>query len=425
VARGPSLISDELLRQLMAAGQADLLVGIPTLNNASTIEPVLAAVHQAIAGGGVERRVLIVNSDGGSDDGTQALVLKASHSHAATLRASHSLRTMHRIVVPYHGLPGKRAAIRTLFAAADLLQTRAVAIVDPSATSPSAESLRALFLVGMDDRTDFVTACPARDPREAPLVTQAVRPLLAAALGASFDDPIGEEFVASGAYVADALRQPVWDDEPLRAGVDLWLRVHALAGPFKTVQVQAPARARLTPPDPPSLRSVVQQVLAATWTSLDLYAGRWVHGEPVRTPATLGDPGEPPPPQAWDWTEMARACQAAARDLQPLWNRTLKPALLRDLLAAIGAAPLGIGDALWADVLVDYTAAWRRGRGRTDDLSASFFPLYLGRAATYLREADGLAPDVARARLDALAREVRERRSRLVDAWRQAGPGGS
>ena len=52
MARGPSLISDELLRQLMAAGQADLLVGIPTRNNASTIEPVLAAVHEAIAGGG-------------------------------------------------------------------------------------------------------------------------------------------------------------------------------------------------------------------------------------------------------------------------------------------------------------------------------------------------------------------------------------
>ena len=95
------------------------------------------------------------------------------------------------------------------------------------------------------------------------------------------------------------------------------------------------------------------------------------------------------------------------------------------MLAAIGATPLDIGDALWADVLVDYTAAWRRGRGRTEDLAASFFPLYLGRAATYLREADGLAPDVARARLDALAHGVRERRSRLVDAWRQAGPGGS
>ena len=127
-------------------------------------------------------------------------------------------------------------------------------------------------------------------------MTQAVRPLLAAALGASFDDPVGEEFVASGAFVADALRQPVWDDEPLRAGVDLWLRVHALAGPFTTAQVQAPARARPTSPDPPSLRSVVQQVLAATWTSLDLCASRWVAGEPVRPPATLDGPGRAPGP---------------------------------------------------------------------------------------------------------------------------------
>ena len=34
MARPPSLLSDALLRQLMAAGQTDVVIGIPTLNNA-------------------------------------------------------------------------------------------------------------------------------------------------------------------------------------------------------------------------------------------------------------------------------------------------------------------------------------------------------------------------------------------------------
>ena len=217
----------------MAAGQTDVVIGVPTLNNAATIEPVLAAVHQAVVEGFPQRRVLIVNSDGGSEDGTQHLVGLSSRSRTATLLASHSLRTMHRIVAPFHGLPGKRAAVRTLFAAADLLQVRAVAIVDPTATAPSAEALRTLFLQVLDGAADFAAPAPIRDPREGPLVTQVVRPMLKAVFGGTFEDPLGEEFVASGRFVGDALRQPVWDDEPLRAGIDLWLRVHALAGTLR------------------------------------------------------------------------------------------------------------------------------------------------------------------------------------------------
>jgi hypothetical protein len=42
-----SALSDELLRQLIAVGQVDILVGLPTLNNASTIIDVVRAVHRA------------------------------------------------------------------------------------------------------------------------------------------------------------------------------------------------------------------------------------------------------------------------------------------------------------------------------------------------------------------------------------------
>ena len=40
-----SSLPDALLRQLIAVGQVDVLVGLPTLNNAATIENVVRAVH--------------------------------------------------------------------------------------------------------------------------------------------------------------------------------------------------------------------------------------------------------------------------------------------------------------------------------------------------------------------------------------------
>ena len=50
VTRGAGeLLSDELLHHLMAVGHVDVLVGVPTLNNAPTIRPVVKAVHQAFS----------------------------------------------------------------------------------------------------------------------------------------------------------------------------------------------------------------------------------------------------------------------------------------------------------------------------------------------------------------------------------------
>lgn len=125
--RSPAtLLPDEVIRQLVAAGQADIVVGVPTLDNAATVGQVVAAAEQAAAAAVGFRRVLVFNSDGGSTDGTTDQVLRATAG--APVMASHSLRTIHRIVAPYHGLPGKPAALRTIVAVAELLQARAVLV---------------------------------------------------------------------------------------------------------------------------------------------------------------------------------------------------------------------------------------------------------------------------------------------------------
>ena len=112
-----SALSDALLRQLIAVGQVDILVGLPTLNNAATVADVVRAVHVCFARDFPRLRTVMINSDGGSTDGTPELIRSASLSEADTLLTSHSLRTIHRVVAPYHGLPGKHTALRTVFAA--------------------------------------------------------------------------------------------------------------------------------------------------------------------------------------------------------------------------------------------------------------------------------------------------------------------
>jgi hypothetical protein len=126
-----SSLSDALLRQLMAVGQVDVLVALPTLNNAATIVDVVRAVHVCFTRDLPRLRTVVINVDGGSTDGTPELVRAASFTDADVVQTSYSLRTLHRVVAPYHGLPGKHTALRTVFAAGELARASVIAVVDP------------------------------------------------------------------------------------------------------------------------------------------------------------------------------------------------------------------------------------------------------------------------------------------------------
>jgi glycosyltransferase involved in cell wall biosynthesis len=178
-----SLLSDDLLRQLIAAGQVDVVVGVPTLNNAATVGGVVRAVHLAFTGPFKRDRTVLINFDAGSDDGTPDIVRRASLVESDTLVAPPAFRTIHRISSPYHGLPGKGGALRALFAAAELLDAKAVALFDPDVVSITSDWVARLVRPVYRDGYDYVAPVFTRHPAEGPLVTQLARPLVRGAYG--------------------------------------------------------------------------------------------------------------------------------------------------------------------------------------------------------------------------------------------------
>src|SRR6185295_20335488 len=96
----PSVLSDALLRQLMAVGQVDILVGLPTLNNAATVDAVARAIHMCFTRDYPRLRTVLLNSDAGSTDGTPERVRDAAFGDEDVVQTSHALRTVHRVVTP-------------------------------------------------------------------------------------------------------------------------------------------------------------------------------------------------------------------------------------------------------------------------------------------------------------------------------------
>jgi glycosyltransferase involved in cell wall biosynthesis len=84
-------------------------------------------------------RAVIFNSDGGSTDGTQEEVRRVQIEDFKTILASHPVHSIHKMVTPHHGIPGKGSAFRTIFEAAQTLRAKACAVVDSDLRSITPE----------------------------------------------------------------------------------------------------------------------------------------------------------------------------------------------------------------------------------------------------------------------------------------------
>lgn len=152
-----SVLSDELLRHLIAVGEVDILVGLPTFNNADTVDQVVRAIQIGFVKYFPRERTALIDLDGGSTDGTPEAVRNASIHDFRALLTAQPLRTLHRITTPYDRMPGRENAVRILFAAADLLRAKACAVVSADLQSITPEWIDALIRPIYREGFDLVT----------------------------------------------------------------------------------------------------------------------------------------------------------------------------------------------------------------------------------------------------------------------------
>ncbi len=416
-----SLLSDDLLRQLMAAGQVDVVVGVPTLNNASTVGAVVHEVHLAFTGPFKRDRTVLINFDAGSEDNTPDLVRRASLVESETLVAPEAFRTVHRISSPYHGRPGKGGTLRALFAAAELLDAKAVALFDPDVTSLRADWVARLVRPVYRDGFDYVAPAFTRHPTEGPLVTQLARPLVRAAYGHRMLEPLSSEFACSLRFASHCLAQDVWSSPFLSYGVDIWLATTALAGGFRCGEAVLGPRVQAPSAERPGLPELFRQVVGALFTCLEMHQSYWLGREGSQPLARLSDgPLWNPEGTALDPAPLTESFRSGIRDLRPVLERILEADTLAEaerVAAVEGSAP-DFGDALWTQTLTQFAAAHHREVMHRDHLIRALVPLYLGRTAAFLSENAGREAAAVEERLEALNLEFEKHKPQFVRRWK-------
>jgi hypothetical protein len=414
------VLRPEVLARLRAIGQADIVVGIPSYQNATTIGHVVQAAQTGLAKYFPEAHAVVLNSDGGSTDGTPEIVAHSKGSDADVVLVSDPVRPIHRFSVPYHGLAGKGSAFRTIFKTAEVLGARACAVVDADLRSITPEWVHLLLAPVLDRGHDYVAPYYLRHKFDGTITNNVVYPMTRALYGKRIRQPIGGDFGMSRALIGHYLSQPVWDTDVARFGIDIWMTTTAICGGYSICQAFLGAKLHDAKDPGADLSAMLVQVLGTVFRLMETHTNRWMSvqgSEPVPIVGFRYDVGLDP--IAVNPARMLDHFRRGVRDLESVWQTMFTREDLDRLKGAASRADADfeIGDDLWARLVYDLAAAHHHRVSDRDALVRATLPLYMGRVASFVREmADADAACVER-RIEALCTTFEHHKGYLRQRW--------
>jgi len=385
--------------------RADIVVGIPSFRNAATIGHVTEAAAEGLRRNFPNMRAVIVNADGGSEDGTRDRV-RASADGVPIVTGR------------YEGRSGKGSAFRAIFEAVTLLGARACAVVDSDLRSITPEWIARLVGPIVRGEADYVTPLYARHKHDGTITNTIAYPLTRALYGARVRQPIGGEFGFGADLARVYLAEPVWESDVAKFGIDIFMTTTALARGVRVAQAFLGAKIH-DPKDPgadlgPMFTQVVGTLLTLARKNVDVW--RSVTGS--RDVPVIGEiaPVEPEAVNA-SVRVLVEKFRAGAGDQDQAWTEILSSDTCD---VARKAAETGnasaIGGRFWAKAVYEIVAA-AKTREDTEVLARALLPLYFGRVAALIGEMQGLDQAGAERVVEQQALAFEQAKPYLLERW--------
>jgi glucosylglycerate synthase len=414
-----TLLTDDFVRQLINVGEVDILVGLPTYNNARTIEPVLRAIQAGILKCFPRDRVVIINTDGGSQDGTQELVTGASIDDVWRASKVYTLRTLHAITTQYAHSPDPGVALRTILSAADLLQAKACVVVSPDSTTIEPEWLQRLVRPIYNDNFDLVSPIYRRQKFAGVLMRNLLYPMTRAIYGYGVREPYASEFAISRRLATDFLIKENWNEESTRVGVEILLTVSAITGNYRVCQSflgTKPQQDRSAADLVDALRTTV----GALFSSLDSNFPFWSVITGSKPLPTVGPQSELTlEPVTVDRGRLREMFATGVAELEPVFRSILLPSTLSALqrIAALELNAFRYPADVWARTVFEFAASYHKSVINRDHIVQALVPLYRGRALTFLLENQEASAEDIEKNVESLCGQFERLKPYLLEVW--------
>lgn len=415
-----SFLSDEFLRQLTAVGEVDLLVGIPTLNNRKTIERVVNAAQVGLVKYFPRQRTVLIIPDGGSRDGTLEVVRNALTQDFRSVLSSSPLRTVHRLTTSYAGIQGRGSAVRVVLAAADLLRARACALVSPDLESITPEWIESLIRPVYREQFDYVTPVYHRHKFDGLLVKNLLSPMMSAVYGQTVREPVGGEFGFSGKFACHCLAQPVWHEQVVRFGIDVWMTAQAMVHGFRICQSFLGPKIHAPQQIGQGLVGTIQQVVGALFHSLEIREPFWRSHSGAQAVPSFGPRSSVAlDPIRLNKKLMLQLFRTGTEQLAAILETILTPETFGEIRNAgkLDDREFRFPDELWVKTVYEFACSYHHSVINRDHLLQALTPLYRGRMASFVLENQGADGEVIERKLDELCAAFERLKPRLDDGW--------
>ncbi len=414
-----TLLTDDFLRQLINVGEVDILVGLSTHNNAKTIGPVIRAIQAGILKCFPRERVVIINADGGSHDGTPELVVGASIDDVWSLSKVYALRTLHSISTRYAPSPDPGTALRTILAATDLLRAKACVLVSPESTTIEPDWLQRLVRPVYNDNFDLVLPIYHRQKFEGVLMRNLLYPMTRALYGYRVREPYASEFATSGRLATDFLTNEIWNAEWGRIGAEICLTITAITGQYRVCQSFLGTKAQPAR-NTSDLVAAMRRTVGALFSSLDGSFPLWSTIAGSQPVSTLGAQAElMPEPARVNRKRLREMFATSVAQLEPVFTSILSAATLSELrgIATTENSQFSYPADLWARTVFEFAASYHKSVISRDHIVQALVPLYRGRTLAFLLEnRDRSGEDIER-NVESLCSEFERLKPYLLEIW--------
>jgi glucosylglycerate synthase len=411
---------EDARQELNRIGAADVVLGIPTYNNRETVERTAEAGLGALAGRLSGQRVVMVNADGGSGDGTAEHLREVVGDRVPLIQARYALYPVDRLSARLAGVPGRKEAAATVFRCARQLGAKVCVLLDAEVESVTPEWIDRLTRPVLEGSIDLLVPLYLRRPLDGLINSGIVTPFVRALFGKRLRQPAGADLAFSAALMDFHLQPEASPAVPVPP-MGPWNTVAALTNGFRAGHSFLGPRLVRPHEDRPDLSSTLERVLGAVFEQVEHTAAVWQKvrgseavpwfGPPLETDTSLSEINRKP---------MIDSFRQGCHDLLEIWKLILPPATLLELRRTerMPEAGFRFGDELWARVVYDFALGYHlRVMGR-DHLLRAITPLYLGWAGSFTGEMEHAGGMEVEERLERLAMQFETQKRYLISRWR-------
>jgi len=413
-------LGDDFVRQLMSVGEVDLLVGIPSYNNALTIAQTVRAIEESVRQNFVRDRIVIVNVDGGSTDNTAQVFLESDRWKGFDRRSLTSLRTTHRVSWQYGKTPSLGMAMRTIMAAADLLRSRSCAVVSPTTTNLTASWVTNLLRPTYTEKFEYVAPLYARNRYEGLLSRSLLYPMVRAIFGLRMREVYSDEWAFSGRLAAHYLDQDVWAEAPVRTRPEGWMAITAMCSGYACCQSFLGQKGAPTVGSVDTVEAIRQTVGSLFWC-MQRYQNHWLDRMGSQPVPTFGPEHEilnNGAPSNQD--KIFELFRTGVAELEPVLASILTQETHRQLngIASQDAEKFRFGCELWVQALYEFAASYHLAAINRDHVVQALVPLYRGWLYSYLLQHAHSSAEEIRADSELLCLEFERQKPYLIEKWK-------